>query len=77
VTIQGARGAPADAQVKLFRIDASGLPFCGGLVSSKNKPKRFCILTNCGLGHVKKVFDLLSDGSYYIIEPAARGGGLG
>ena len=46
-------------------------------MSSKNKPKRFCISTNCGLGHGKKVFDLLSNGSYYIIEPAARGGGLG
>ena len=30
--IQGARGAPADAQVKLLRFDASGPPpFAGGL----------------------------------------------
>ena len=45
-------------------------------MSSKNKPKRFCILTSCGLGHGKKVFDQLKDGDYYIIEPGAQGGGL-
>ena len=72
--VQGARGAPADAQV---RFDARGGGFCGGLVSSKNKPKCFCISSNCGPGHGQKVFDQLSDGSYYIIEPAARGGSLG
>ena len=45
-------------------------------MSSKNKPKRFCILTSCGLGHGKKVFDQLKDGDYYIIKPGAQGGGM-
>jgi hypothetical protein len=73
----GVGSSGGDAQVKLFQYDARGVSFCGGLVSSKNKPKRFCISTSCGLGHGKKVFDQLKDGDYYIIEPGARGGGLG
>ena len=73
----GVGSSGGDAQVKLFQYDAKGVSFCGGLVSSKNKPKRFCISTSCGLGHGKKVFDQLKDGDYYIIEPGARGGGLG
>ena len=73
----GVGSSGGDAQVRLFQYDAKGVSFCGGLVSSKNKPKRFCISTSCGLGHGKKVFDQLKDGDYYIIESGARGGGLG
>ena len=65
----------ASPNVRLFRYDRNGPAFCGGLVSSSKKaPKRFCISTNCGVAHTRKVFAVLGDRDYYIIEPGARGG---
>ena len=74
---QGARdGTGGPANVKLFRFDPKGAGplICGGLVSSKKGPKRFCISTHCGLAHNKKVFDRLGNGNYYIIKSGGHGG---
>jgi hypothetical protein len=62
--------------VKLFRLDPKGASklICGGVVSSKKGPKRFCISTHCGLACNKKVFDRLGNGNYYIIESGGHGG---
>jgi hypothetical protein len=72
------RGRPGDttsdgmggpANVRLFRYNPNGPSICGGLVSSKKGPKRFCISTVCGLAHTKKAFEKLGEGNYYIVEP--------
>ena len=70
---EGPQGVSSN--VRLFRYEKNGPAFCGGMVGgSKKAPKRFCISPNCGAAHARKVFALLGDGDYYIIEPGPRGG---
>jgi hypothetical protein len=72
---QASRDRPeGPANVRLFRYDHNGPLICGGFISSKKGPKRFCISTVCGLAHTKKAFDKLGEGDYYIVEPSGRGG---
>jgi hypothetical protein len=48
---------------------------CGGIISKRGGgANRFCVATNCGFAHDKKVFDRLEDGAYYIVD---SGGGHG
>ena len=46
-----------------------------GAAHPNHQANCFCICTNCGFAHNKKVFDRLGKGDYYIIKPGGRGVG--
>ncbi len=46
-----------------------------GAAHPNHQANCFCICTNCGFAHNKKVFDCLGEGDYYIIESGGRGWG--
>ncbi len=44
-----------------------------GAAHPNHQANCFCICTNCGFAHNKKVFDRLGEGGYYIIKSGGRG----
>jgi hypothetical protein len=56
--------------LKLYRHDLQDRHLiCGGIISKRGGgANRFCVATNCGFAHDKKVFDRLEDGAYYIVD---------
>jgi hypothetical protein len=61
--------------LRLFRYDPQDhTQICGGLISKcGGGANRFCILTQCGFAHDKKVFDRLGDGAFYNVQSGGRG----
>jgi len=48
---------------------------CGGIISKRGGGANFfCVATNCGFAHDKKVFDRLEDGAYYIFDSGGVAG---
>jgi hypothetical protein len=72
----GPKGKKGSGDLKLNRNDLQDRHrICGGIISRRGGgANRFCVATNCGFAHDKKVFNRLEDGAYYIVE---LGGGRG
>ena len=75
----GSKVKKSSGDLKLFRYDLQDRhQICGGIISKRGGGANcFCIATNCGFAHDKKVFDRLEDRAYYIVDSGGgRGAGL-